>query len=61
MLELEIRCGYSQAPMPQGVKVGTFTHPSTRDDLFTDEGVQKGLALTLWSTGACEYPHLIEV
>ena len=59
MLELEIRCGYSQAPVLQNVKVGTSTPHSPCDGISTGEGVEEGLTFTLCSTGACQYPHLI--
>jgi len=59
MLELKIRCGYSQAPVLQSVKVDLSTPPSPWDGLFAGEGGEEGSTLTFCSTGACEYPHLI--
>jgi len=59
MLELEFRCGGSLAPVLHCIKFGTSTPPSPCDCIFTGEGGEKGLTLSLCSRGACEYPHLI--
>jgi len=59
MLELKIRCGYSQAPELQSVKVDPSTSPSPWDGFFPGEGGKEGSTLTLCSMGACEYPLLI--
>jgi len=59
MLEHEIRCGYSQAPVLQTPKAGTFTPPSPSEGIFAGEGGDEVPTLTICSTGACKYPHLI--
>ena len=59
MLELESRCGYSQAPVLQSVKVDPSSPPSPAKKPSHGEGGVEGSTLTLCSTGACEYPHLI--
>jgi len=59
MLELEIRCGYSQAPVPQSVKDSTSTLPSPCDGIFTCEEGEEGLTLTVCNMGAYEYPQAI--
>jgi len=59
MLELKIRCRYSQAPLQRSVIVGTSTSPLTMWLILHRWGGRGGPTLALCCRGAGEYRHLI--